>query len=113
MSVRISIYEPDSPCQACRATKRWLDKRRARYTTHLLTEDVRAMLTEAGYERAPGVVVTTSLGLTIDCWGGFNPPLLAQWEPQAGHVPAVLPAEDHPAGAGPAGVHDGLQEVDA
>lgn len=79
MSVQISIYEPDTPCQACRATRRWLDRREVGYVTRPLDDDARALLKEAGYEQAPGVVVTTSMGLVIDCWGGFNPPRLARW----------------------------------
>ena len=49
------------------------------YVARPLDDDVRALLKEAGYEQAPGVVVTTSMGLVIDCWGGFNPPRMARW----------------------------------
>ena len=81
MSVRIDVYEAQA-CQQCRDTKRWLERRRIVHRSHVLTDAVRSMAREAGYSQAPVVVVTTDLGLVLDCWGGFNPERLLKWAVQ-------------------------------
>lgn len=73
---------------------------------HELDDDARAMAVKSGYTQAPVVKVTSSEGEELDLWGGFNPPRLAKWEPQADHAPLAPSADDHPAGRGPAGIHD-------
>lgn len=72
MTEPVVVYEKPN-CQACRMTKRWLDKHGIEYETDDITTDANLTAARAlGFMEAPVVMVGS------DGWSGFQPERLKQ-----------------------------------
>lgn len=74
----ITVYSQPA-CQPCRATKKWLEKRKASFKTVDVTESPadREAIIALGYQASPVVVVSHGTGVDVH-WSGYRPDLLAE-----------------------------------